>query len=202
MGCANPSRGLDPGISPAHDHHAGEVAMRTLYLKPRLATSLPCSCCVLHVSALLKELILHACAVGSLSLRDRSQGHLIHVIVNQLATIRVVPLQLPNPSDPRALRLAKMLMKDPGDRRTLTDLCKAAGASKRTMERLFQADTGMTFAKWRQQLRLMQAMQLLAEGAQVTSAALESGYSTPSAFISMFKKALGTKPTSYFKIDA
>lgn len=181
---------------------SGEVAMRTLYLKPRLAKSLPRSCCVLHVSALLKELILHACAVGSLSLRNRSQGHLIHVIVNQLAAIRVVPLQLPNPSDPRALRLARMLMKDPGDRRTLTDLCKPAGASKRTMERLFQADTGMTFAKWRQQLRLMQAMQLLAEGAQVTSAALESGYSTPSAFISMFKKALGTKPTLYFKIDA
>ncbi len=123
------------------------------------------------------------------------------VIVNQLATIRVVPLQLPNPFDARPLRLARMLMKDPGDRRTLTDLCKAAGASKRTMERLFQADSGMTFAKWRQQLRLMQAMQQLAEGAQVMRAALESGYSTPSAFISMFKKALGTRPTLYFKTE-
>lgn len=161
--------------------------MRTLYLKPHLARSLPRSCCVLNVSALLKELILHACTVGSLSHRNPSQGHLIHVIVNQLAAIQLVPLQLPNPSDPRALRLARLLLKDPSDRRTLKDLCKVAGASKRTMERLFQADTGMTFAKWRQQLRLMQAMQLLAEGAQVTRAALESGYSTPSAFISMFR---------------
>ena len=47
----------------------------------------------------------------------------------------------------------------------------------------------MTFGKWRQQLRLMQAMRLLAEGAKVTHAALEAGYSTPSAFISMFRKA-------------
>jgi AraC-like DNA-binding protein len=59
----------------------------------------------------------------------------------------------------------------------------------------------MTFGKWRQQLRLMQAMRLLAEGAKVTHAALESGYSTPSAFISMFRKTLGTTPASYFRSD-
>ncbi len=60
----------------------------------------------------------------------------------------------------------------------------------------------MTFSKWRQQLRPMQAMRLLAEGAKVTHAALESGYSTPSGFISMFTKTLGTTPTLYFKTDA
>jgi AraC-like DNA-binding protein len=30
---------------------------------------------------------------------------------------------------------------------------------------------------------------------------LESGYSTPSAFISMFRKTLGTTPTLYFRGD-
>jgi AraC-like DNA-binding protein len=49
----------------------------------------------------------------------------------------------------------------------------------------------MTFGKSRQQLRLMHGMRLLAEGAKVTHAALESGYSTPSAFISMFREVLG-----------
>jgi AraC-like DNA-binding protein len=123
------------------------------------------------------------------------------VIVNQLEAIRVVPLQLPNPTDPRALRIARILLDDPSDRRTLTSLCKAAATSKRTIERLFQEDIGMTFGRWRQQLRLMQAMRLLAEDAKVTHAALESGYSTPSAFISMFRKTLGTTPTAYFKTD-
>jgi AraC-like DNA-binding protein len=70
------------------------------------------------------------------------------------------------------------------------------------VERLFQEEVGMTFGKWRQQLRLMQAMRLLAEGAKVTHAALEAGYSTPSAFISMFRKALGTTPTLYFRAAA
>jgi AraC-like DNA-binding protein len=154
-----------------------------------------------HVSGLLRELILHACALRALDKTIPWQGHLIHVIVHQLEAIRVVPLQLPNPSDERALRVAKMLWDDPSDRQTLSGLCKEAGASKRTIERLFQEDVGMTFGKWRQQLRLMQAMRLLAEGAKVTHAALESGYSTPSAFISMFRKTLGTTPTLYFKTE-
>jgi len=176
--------------------------MRTLYLKPRLARNLPRGCCVVHVSALLKELILYACTVGVLNRETAWQNHLIQVFVHQLQSIRVVPLQLPNPSDPRALRIAMMLSDNPADRRTLSGLCKAAGTSKRTAERLFQDEMGMTFSKWRQQLRLTRALVLLAEGAKVTHAALESGYSTPSAFISMFRKTLGTTPTSYFKTDA
>jgi AraC-like DNA-binding protein len=103
-------------------------------------------------------------------------------------------------ADPRAARVAEILMTDPGDVRTLAQLSRIAGASKRSIERLFRQEIGMTFGKWRQQLRLMQGMRLLAEGAKVTHAALESGYSTPSAFISMFRKALGTTPSSYFSL--
>jgi AraC-like DNA-binding protein len=177
---------------------SGVVAMRTLYLRPRLARALPRDCCVVNVSPLLKELILHACAFAVLKKTCRSQCHLVDVIFDQLETIPMVPLQLPNPSDPRALRIAELLIADPSDRRPLGQICKVAGGGKRTVERLFQEHVGMTFGKWRQQLRLMQAMRLLAEGAKVTHAALESGYSTPSAFISMFRKALGTTPARFF----
>jgi AraC-like DNA-binding protein/mannose-6-phosphate isomerase-like protein (cupin superfamily) len=178
---------------------SGTVAMRTLYLRPRLAKTLPRGCCVVNVPPLLRELILNACKLASLTKTVQWHAHLIDVIIDQLKVIETVPLQLPNPSDPRALRVAAVLIADPSDRRPLTQICKAAGASRRTVERLFQEDMGITFGKWRQQLRLMQAMRLLAEGAKVTHAALESGYSTPSAFISMFRKALGTTPTLYFK---
>lgn len=180
---------------------SGTVAMRTLYLKARLARTLPRDCCVVNVPALLKELILLACTLGALNKAIKRQGHLIDVIIDQMQGIQRVALQLPNPSDPRALRVAAILFADPSDRRPLAHICKSSGASKRTVERLFLEDVGMTFGKWRQQLRLMQAMRLLAEGAKVTHAALESGYSTPSAFISMFRKTLGTTPTSYFRTE-
>jgi AraC-like DNA-binding protein len=181
---------------------SGIVAMRTLYLKPQLARALPRECCVVNVSALLKELILQICVFGSLKKRTKVQRHLIDVVIDQLEVVQMVPLQLPNLSDPRAVRVAEVFMADPSDGRTLAQICKISGASKRTVERLFQEEVGMTFGKWRQQLRLMQALRLLAEGAKVTHAALEAGYSTPSAFISMFRKTLGTTPTLYFKTAA
>lgn len=179
---------------------SGAVSMRTLYLQPRLVKTLPRNCCVVNVTALLKELILHACAQPALQRNNERQRHVIDLIVDQLNVIQTVSLQLPNPSDPRALRVAGALHSDPGDQRTLVEICKEIGAGKRTMERRFLEETGMTFGKWRQQLRLMQAMRLLAEGAKVTHAAMEAGYSTPSAFISMFRKAWGTTPARCFGV--
>ena len=140
---------------------SGSVAMRTLYLRPALARALTRGCSVINVSPLLRELILHACTFPALKKKIRSQRHLIDVIVDQLASIQTVPLQLPNPSDPRARRIAEALLADPADRRSLEVICKAAGAGKRTVERLFQENVGMSFGKWRQQLRLLTAMQLL-----------------------------------------
>jgi AraC-like DNA-binding protein/quercetin dioxygenase-like cupin family protein len=183
---------------------SGSVAMRTLYLKPQLATGLPEGCCVVNVSPLLKELILHACALGTLKRSVKWHEHLIAVIVHQLEAVQLIPLQLPNlsdpdASDPRLARIAEIFVKNPRDGRTLAQLCRVSGASKRSIERLFQHEAGMTFGKWRQQLRLMEGMRLLAEGVKVTHAALESGYRTPSAFISMFRKVLGVPPSLYFR---
>ena len=178
---------------------SGLVAMRTLYLKPCLAKRLPRDCCVINISTLLKELMLHACTVRTLKKTVKSQVHLAAVILYQLEAVQTIPLQLPHLSDPRLVRIAEILMNDPGDCRTLAQLCRVTGTGKRSVERLFQQEVGMTFGRWRQQLRLMRGMQLLAEGEKVTHAALESGYSTPSAFISMFRKALGITPSSYFR---
>jgi AraC-like DNA-binding protein len=181
---------------------SGGVAMRTLYVRPKVAKALPRACCVVNVSPLLRELILDACGCGTLRRAARRECHLIDVILDQLETVQTVPLRLRTPGDARAKQFAETLMADPGDRRPLAELCRRAGASKRTMERLFRDEVGMTLGKWRQQLRLMEAMRLLAAGAKVTHAALEAGYSTPSAFIAMFGKALGTTPRGYFRGDS
>jgi AraC-like DNA-binding protein len=178
---------------------SGIVAMRTLYVRPKVAKALPRACCVINVSPLLRELILDACHEAALKKTVKRERHLIDVILDQLETVQTVPLQLRSPGDVRAKRFAETLLADPGNKRPLAELCQRAGASKRTMERLFRDEVGMTLGKWRQQLRLMEAMRLLAEGAKVTHAALEAGYSTPSAFIAMFGKALGMTPRAYFQ---
>ena len=175
------------------------VSMRTLYFLPMLVRTLPAKCFVMNVSSLLRELILHACNFARLKKEVPVQRGIIEIIVDQLEAANSIPLQLPHPIDSRAARVVQALIANPGKQRTLEALCEDCGASKRTIERLFLAETRMTFSKWRQQLRLLHSMQLLASGEKVTGAALDAGYSSTSAFISMFRRQLGTTPARYFE---
>jgi AraC-like DNA-binding protein len=186
---------------PARVPHAidmsGRVTMKTLYLAPRLARRLPRSCCVLNVSSLLEELVRHACELGSLYRSKPEHAHLVAVVLDQLATAPTLALQLPAPKDPRAARVASALIEDPADRRPLSTLCARAGASKRTVERVFVEETGMTFGRWRQRLSLLHGMKLIAGGAKISAAAYDAGYASASAFIAMFRRAMGTTPREW-----
>jgi len=188
-----------PAQIPHSIQMSGAVSMRTVYLRARMVKWLPRTCCVVNVSSLLQNLILHLCTHGRLSRKLKTHAHLIDVLIDQLETVKTVPLQLPTPSDPRAARVAAALQSDVGESRSVDWACRQAGASKRTIERIFRQETRLSLGKWRQQLRLLRSLQLLAAGEKISSAALEAGYSTPSAFIAMFRKALGTTPRKYFE---
>lgn len=188
-----------PAETPHSVSMSGQVSMRTLYFLPKLCRTLPEKCFVMNVSALLKELILHACEHSKLNKKTPAERRIVEILIDQLKAVESIPLQLPHPADSRAKRVMETLFANPGDQRTLEKLCKDCGASKRTIQRLFLEETKMTFAKWRQQLRLLHGMQLLASGEKVTAAALEAGYNSTSAFISMFRKQLGTTPMRYLE---
>jgi AraC-like DNA-binding protein len=174
------------------------VSVRTLYFAPRIARTLPRqACCTLNVSSLLRELILHVSRIGALDRRTPPQARLIGLLLDQMTAVSEVPLQLPLPHDARALRFASRLQAEPGHTANVATLARDAGASRRTIERLFLQETGLTVAEWRRRLRLLHAVRLLAEGEAVTSVSLEIGYSSVSAFIAAFKKAFGATPSRY-----
>ena len=75
-----------------------------------------------------------------------------------------------------------------------------AGASPRSLARLFQAELGMSFTAWRQQARLLEALRRLGDGEPVTTVALDLGYATPSAFTYMFRRALGVPPSRFLAV--
>jgi len=178
---------------------SGDVSLRTLYVRPTAAKSLPEECRALNISPLLRELILHTVQVGSLDRRNRAHVRLYGLIFDQLRTIEASALHLPEPHDRRAAGVARLLQADPGGRQRLGDLARRVGASSRTIERRFRAETGLSFNRWRQQLRFVHGLRLLAAGLKVTAVALKVGYDSPSAFISAFRRVLGDTPAHYFR---
>jgi len=187
-----------PAGTPHSVAMSGRVSMRTLYMHPRLIRKRSQKCFVMNVSALLRELILHACEIRKLNKKTPAHRRVIEIIVDQLRTTHSIPLQLPHPSDSRAMRVVKVLLANPEMPCTLTALAENCGASTRTIERVFLKETKMTFSQWRQQLRLLRAVQLLASGESVTEAAMTVGYSSVSAFIQMFRRQLGRTPGRCF----
>ncbi len=188
---------------PAGTRHSvqmsGAVSMRTLYLAPRLGASLPGRCRVLGVSPLLRELVLHMVELRDLHLRIAEHAHLVSVLLDGLHAMESDAVHLPMPRDLRARRIADLMRDAPSNSRSLAELSRVAGASTRTLERLFKSQTGIGFGKWRQQLRLAHALRLLAAGEPVTSVALAVGYDSASAFISAFRMTFGTTPGQYFR---
>ncbi|SOE86826.1 AraC-type DNA-binding protein [Burkholderia sp. YR290] len=115
--------------------------------------------------------------------------------------IEVTPeraLHLPTGKDPRLARICQALLANPGDNRDLADWADLVGASTRTLARLFQAETGISFVTWRQQLRVLAALPRLAAGEPVTVIATDLGYDTQSAFAEVFRRILGSTPSTYF----
>ncbi|MDI9776072.1 helix-turn-helix domain-containing protein, partial [Pseudomonas aeruginosa] len=51
-----------------------------------------------------------------------------------------------------------------------------------------QRELGMTFGEWRQRLRFLAAIEALEAGRGIQQIAFDLGYSSPSAFISMFRR--------------
>ena len=177
----------------------GRVTVGNLYIEPTLAGSLRDGCGILFVQPLLRELLLRFASGPSLYPEgDTREERLVSVLLDELQAAPLEPLHLPMPTDRRLRRLVETLIDDPSLRFTIEEWGARVGASNRTLTRLFQRETGMSFVRWRQQLHIGLALQRLATGHSVTNVAFDLGYESPSAFIAMFKRMLGTTPARYF----
>ena len=185
-----------PGGTSHEIEMRGVVAMRTLYLAPAADARLE-TCRALEVAPLLRELILHIVRLEMLEQGRPEHERLEALLLDLLAEGETAPLQLPLPADPRARAFAETLLADPGSTTPLEVLARGSGASFRTLQRLFAAETGLPLETWRGRARMQQAVVSLSNGASVTTAALDAGYQSPSAFIAAFKRAFGVTPARW-----
>jgi AraC-like DNA-binding protein len=158
----------------------GTVGMRSLYFPPSVEVTGQCR--VLSVTPLLKELILRVVEMAGLDSRQPAHNRLIALLLDEIQTPPAAPLMLPIPTS------------CPSADETLDELSRQYGASRRTLERLYREETGLSFGMWRQKVRMLDSIRQLAEGKSVTNVALDSGYESVSAFIAAFKRTFGCTP--------
>jgi AraC-like DNA-binding protein len=174
----------------------GPFAGWSVYVAASACAELPREPCVLAVSGLMREAVARAASWTGEAL-DAPQARLADVILDEIRSSPQAALGLPMPRDARLLKIAQALSDRPDDGRRLEEWAGWACIAPRTLTRRFIAETGFTFTEWRQRVRLLKALELLADGRQVTAIALDLGYDNVSAFIALFRRVFGVTPGRY-----
>ena len=185
-----------PGGMPHSNVATANARLFFLFIEPG-AADLPDRCCTLSLSPLVRELIIEMADQSKVA---TAYGEtMITLLLSALSRMPVEDLHLPLTSEARLNRIASALVEDPSDRSTMAQWANRLAMSENSLARLVQQETGLTFGRWRQQLQLITAIRSLAAGSTVQQVSGDLGYESVSAFITMFKKALGTSPAQYLR---
>lgn len=170
-----------------------------IYFDPRLFPGNLTGCRIIEVTEFLSALIAKILEPGTRTERVYSerQQRIISVLLDEVAASESVRLSVTLPEDKRLVPIVRELLTQPSSSKSLAAWAKTAGASQRTISRLFLKHTGMTFSNWRQKVRMASALSLLEEGRLVQDIALSVGYSSASAFIYAFRQEFGASPQRY-----
>ena len=153
---------------------------------------------VVAVRPLLRESIL---ASFEQHTQPQLRELLADVAMYQLAEAEDPGTFIALPADPRARSVAELVLADPTGARELSELSRLAGASTRTITRLFPAETGLTFKAWRQRARIMIALKDLGEGhTSIKQVASKLGFSSVAAFSYAFRQVTNVQPTEIVRL--
>lgn len=187
-------------IAPGVTHELtmlSKVSLRSLYIAPGAVGGFNTGCRLIEMSNLLRELVL-ALVARPQDIPAPGRGELLAaLILAELAAAQTVPINIPWPRDRRLVAVCTAIVANPGANRTIADWAFEAGASGRTLMRLFPKETGLPFRQWVQQVHLADAFVRLARGDTVGSIADALGYASASAFTAMFRRVLGNTPQHY-----
>lgn len=167
-----------------------------LFVEPGV-TTMPDRCCTVAITPLVREMIRYLAGEHHASTPDARTERLVAVLLEHLSSAPIEELHFPVSDHPKIRLISDALISDPADRTTLRQWAARLATSERSLARLVETSTGLTFGRWRQQLHLLFALRQLAEGQPVQNVAGNLGYDSVNAFITMFKKALGKSPTQY-----
>jgi AraC-like DNA-binding protein/quercetin dioxygenase-like cupin family protein len=178
---------------------SGDVVMRTAYIDVEKVTTLPEESSVINVSPLLRELLIEAARISPTEDLVGRNDRLIDLLIDEIRISTTIPLRLPMPKDKRLRSICNDLLAKPSDSSSVAEWAASINVGERTLHRMFAKETGMTFAQWREQARLLHALRRIADGAKIIDVGLDCGYSSASAFAAMFRRHFGVAPSSFYQ---
>ena len=202
--------GLAVWVPPQTPHAASYSEISSLInvnFPQQIAQRLPAECRTMAVSDLLRELAREAVRLDAEQQEksaERAVGSLVliaELMVLQLMRPVATPgLFVPHGQDRRLRKAIDILHQEPGAELSIEALASRVNSSERTLSRLFVSETGMTFRRWREHMRLVTSIDKLARGHTITATALELGYSSASSFTTLFTRVLGVPPRRYMSL--
>lgn len=172
----------------------GVLAYRSLYFSTTLPLStLPLQ--IVEVNPLFFE-VIERMAFWPWGMDAAQQASLITVFGEEIQSARQENWSLQFPLDPRLNGWMDRVRRGEIPPR-LGQFSQQTGASERTISRIFIKDTGMNYQSWRQQWRLLKAMEMLSEGRSLSDVAQGLEFVSDSAFIAFFRQHTGTTPARY-----
>ena len=175
------------------------VGTRSVYFRQQLGERLPQTCEVLGVSPLLRQLLIAAADLPAAYGAETRAARIMSLIVDEVGAAPVRPLSVPMPRGARLAERCQQFVAKPAAEETIGDWCRRLHVSRRSFTRLFRRETGLSFAHWQRRALVQAAMARLLAGERVTDVALGLGYSSSSAFTTMFTSLVGRPPSQFLR---
>ncbi|WP_182084343.1 helix-turn-helix transcriptional regulator [Aureimonas sp. ME7] len=195
---APPERGVwIPGGVPHSIKTAGAVQFRCVLIEPAAITAFGPACRVIRVSLLLRQLLVESADIPARYDERGRDGLVMRLLVAEVNAAQTIPIAVPFPRNGALATRCRAFLKHPDISETIDMWAEAMSMDRRRFTRLFRRETGMSFMEWKRQACLSWALPRLAEGDPITTIALDLGYGNTAGFSAMFRRALGSAPSTH-----
>ena len=148
----------------------------------------------LRVTPLLRAL-LHAAFAADVTPEKAALN--VRLILHNLIETPDAPMFLPWPASAIDRRVADLAFADGRSRLDVNELASRAATSVRTVNRLFPAETGLTFKVWRQRARIVRAIDRFSKGDAVSRVSADVGFASTATFSVAFRQVTNMNPTEF-----
>jgi AraC-like DNA-binding protein len=153
------------------------------------------TCGVFILSPLLRELIIDVSSWPESNLTADEKMRRAYVIVDEIVRAPRTGTSVRIPEDKKLSIICRAIERNTSIEKSLEEWAVEVGASTKTLQRLFLAQTGMPFQQWRNHVRMTRALELHMSGMRELDVALAVGYATEGSYAQAFKKFYGHPPS-------